>query len=63
MIVVASGDGKEIQIKPKIFINGFPKAGLHLTELMVTCLAKPFVEKTLANETKALTVIERKLNE
>jgi hypothetical protein len=45
MIVVASGDGKEIQIKPKIFINGFPKSGLHLTELMATCMAKPFVEK------------------
>jgi hypothetical protein len=45
MIVVASNNGREIQIKPKVFINGFPKSGLHLTELMVTCMAKPFVEK------------------
>lgn len=45
MIVVAGNNGKEIKIKPKVFINGFPKSGLHLTELMVTCMAKPFVDK------------------
>ena len=45
MIVVGDNNGKETHIKPKVFINGFPKSGTHLTELMVTCLAKPFVEK------------------
>lgn len=46
MIVIAQGNGKEpITIKPKILINGFPKSGLHLTELMVSCMARPFVEK------------------
>lgn len=45
MIVVAGHNGKETHIKPKVFINGFPKSGTHLTELMVTCLARPFTEK------------------
>lgn len=45
MIVVAGHNGTEKHIKPKVFINGFPKAGLHLTELMVTCLARPFVNR------------------
>jgi hypothetical protein len=45
MIVIADHNGEEIRIAPKILINGFPKSGLHLTELMVTCMARPFVEK------------------
>lgn len=54
MIVIASGNGKEpITIKPKILINGFPKSGLHLTELMVTCMARPFVEKPWIGTFKA----------
>lgn len=54
MIVIASDNGKEpITIKPKILINGFPKSGLHLTELMVTCMARPFVEKPWVGTFKA----------
>jgi len=45
MIVIANNNGEETRIAPKILINGFPKSGLHLTELMVTCMARPFVEK------------------
>ena len=53
MIVIAGNNGKETRIAPKILINGFPKAGLHLTELMVTCMARPFVEKPWVGTFKA----------
>ena len=38
-IKVQPGDSREVSIKPRIYMNGFPKSGLHLAVLMGRCLA------------------------
>ncbi len=34
-----AGGKREVQIRPRIYMNGFPKSGLHLAVLMGRCLA------------------------
>jgi hypothetical protein len=34
-----AGGSREVQIRPRIYLNGFPKSGLHLAVLMGRCIA------------------------